>query len=66
VKITARVVAGRGERPELAEAATAASGRPGVGIVEKFALIEKLADCIGAAVAPSRADDATLDHEPVE
>jgi electron transfer flavoprotein alpha subunit len=54
-KITERVVAQRGERPDLTEAAIVISGGRGVGGAENFALIEKLADSLGAAVGASRA-----------
>lgn len=45
----------RSERPDLTAAQIVVSGGRGVGSGENFALIEQLADCLGAAVGASRA-----------
>ena len=54
-KITGRVVAERGERPDLTEASIVVSGGRGTGSPEGFRIIEQLADALGAAVGASRA-----------
>jgi electron transfer flavoprotein alpha subunit len=54
-RITGRVVAERGERPDLTEASIVVSGGRGTSGAEGFQIIEKLADALGAAVGASRA-----------
>jgi electron transfer flavoprotein alpha subunit len=54
-KVTGRVVAGRGERPDLTEASIVVSGGRGTGGPEGFQVIETLADSLDAAVGASRA-----------
>jgi electron transfer flavoprotein alpha subunit len=54
-KVTGRVIAERGERPDLTEASIVVSGGRGTGGAEGFQIIEQLADALGAAVGASRA-----------
>ena len=54
-RVLERVIAERGERPDLTEAAIVVSGGRGTGGPDGFVLIEQLADALGAAVGASRA-----------
>ncbi|MHA6800938.1 electron transfer flavoprotein subunit alpha/FixB family protein [Bounagaea algeriensis] len=54
-EITGRSPAEAGDRPELTEANVVVSGGRGVGSSESFAVVEQLADALGAAVGASRA-----------